>query len=194
MAQLVLRKSSSNEIVEGLRSIHEEIRDLFPELRNLLHLLLVIPSTSLTAERSFSLSKGLKSHLRSTMAKERLNNSRRNQRTIYYGKGKTKQFTKKSENCSPNCLIYCTYYLELFPELLNILHLLLVIPSTSLTAERSFSLSKGLKSHLRSTMAKERLNNLPTLHCYKYADKINVKDLCREFCCNSYCVSVFGKA
>ncbi|KAJ8886628.1 hypothetical protein PR048_012840 [Dryococelus australis] len=45
MAQLMPTKSSFSEIVEGLRSIHEETRKLCPEVLNILCLLLVIPTT-----------------------------------------------------------------------------------------------------------------------------------------------------
>ncbi|KAJ8898068.1 hypothetical protein PR048_003428 [Dryococelus australis] len=84
---------------------------------------------------------------------------------------------------------------EIFAEVLNILRLHLVIPATSATAERSFSLLKRLESYLRPTRTQKRLNHLAILHCYQYTvDKIDVKALCREFCWNPYRVSVFGKA
>ncbi|KAJ8869542.1 hypothetical protein PR048_028533, partial [Dryococelus australis] len=88
-----------------------------------------------------------------------------------------------------------TILLRSYPEVLNILRLL-VIPATSATAERLFSLFLMLlKSYFRSTMTHERLNNLAILHCYQdMVDKIDVRAFCREFCCNPCRVSVLGKA
>ena len=45
--------------------------------------------------------------------------------------------------------------------------LLLVMPATNSTSERSFSCMRHVKSYLRSTMTQERLNNLMILHVHK---------------------------
>lgn len=45
----------------------------YPNIKELLHLLCVLPVTSCTGERSFSSMKLLKSYLRTTMGQERLN-------------------------------------------------------------------------------------------------------------------------
>uniref|UniRef100_A0A1X7V0P6 TTF-type domain-containing protein n=1 Tax=Amphimedon queenslandica TaxID=400682 RepID=A0A1X7V0P6_AMPQE len=53
---------------------------------------------------------------------------------------------------------------ECFPHLLQVLQIAMTIGVTSASAERSFSSLKRLKTHLRSTMSQERLNNVSLLH------------------------------
>lgn len=48
----------------------------------------------------------------------------------------------------------------LFPQIHILLQLLLTLPLTSATAERSFSTLRRLKSYLRSTIGQSRLNGL----------------------------------
>ena len=50
----------------------------------------------------------------------------------------------------------CTYK-AFFPQVTRLVHLLLVIPATSATAERSFSSLRKIKTYLRTTMKQERL-------------------------------------
>ena len=50
-----------------------EVRSLFCEVERLLQLLLVVPASSATAERSFSCLRRLKTYLRTTMSQPRLN-------------------------------------------------------------------------------------------------------------------------
>lgn len=50
-----------------------------------------------------------------------------------------------------------------FPELLTLIKLVLTLPVTSVTAERSFSSMKRIKTYLRSTMKTDRLSNLTLL-------------------------------
>ena len=49
----------------------------------------------------------------------------------------------------------------------KLLKLLLVLPATNATSERTFSLMKIIKTYLRSTMKQERLNHLMILCTYK---------------------------
>ena len=51
----------------------------------------------------------------------------------------------------------------LFPHLVQLIQLLIVVPATSATAERSFS-CRRVKTWLRSTMSQTRLNNTVLLH------------------------------
>ena len=48
-----------------------------------------------------------------------------------------------------------------------LMKLLLVMPATNATSERSFSALRRIKSYLRATMLPEQLNSLLTLHIHK---------------------------
>lgn len=83
---------------------------------------------------------------------------------------------------------------SMFPTVFTVLRLLLVVPATSATAERSFSLLRRLKTYLRTTMSAHRLNHLALLHCYQEeVDGLNVSELIKKFVNNAYRLSVFGK-
>jgi hypothetical protein len=60
-------------VIEQFRVKSVEVRGLFDQLQLLMELLLVVPASSATAERSFSALRRLKTYLRSTMSQERLN-------------------------------------------------------------------------------------------------------------------------
>ena len=64
---------SVTEAVHQFRQKAKEVRLLFDEVERLFTFLLVVPTSSATAERSFSALKRLKSYLRTTMSQERLN-------------------------------------------------------------------------------------------------------------------------
>ena len=53
------------------------------------------------------------------------------------------------------------------PQVTKLLPLLLVVPATSATSERSFSSLRLLKTFLRTTMSQSRLNNLMLLYLLK---------------------------
>ena len=60
--------------------------------------------------------------------------------------------------------------------------LVLVMPATNATSERSFSAMRRVKSYLRLTMGQERLNYLMTLHVHKEsADSLNLVQIANEF-------------
>jgi hypothetical protein len=67
------RLESVAQVVEYASSLKKEIRELFPSVMALIHLLLLCPASSAEAERSFSSLRRLKTWLRSTMLQERLN-------------------------------------------------------------------------------------------------------------------------
>ena len=53
--------------------------------------------------------------------------------------------------------------------------LILVMPSTNASSERTFSAMRRVKSYLRSTMTQERLNHLMILHVHKeLTDKLDL--------------------
>lgn len=56
---------------------------------------------------------------------------------------------------------------QLLPEFNKLLRILLTIPSTTCTAERTFSFLKIIKTYLRSTMGQELLNNLALMYIYE---------------------------
>jgi len=55
----------------------------------------------------------------------------------------------------------------LFSEVTKLIKLILTIPTSAATAERSFSALKRLKTYLRSTMTQKRLTHLMILHVHK---------------------------
>lgn len=66
----------------------------------------------------------------------------------------------------------------LSPLYSKFVRLLLTIPGSSCTNERSFSLMNRIKTYLRSTMAQERLNDIAILATYKdMAENINMDEV-----------------
>ena len=57
-------------------------------------------------------------------------------------------------------------YKSIFPQTSRLLQLLLVMPATSATAERSFSSLRHVKTYLRTTMKQERLNHLMMIYIH----------------------------
>ena len=57
----------------------------------------------------------------------------------------------------------------------NVVQLVLLIPATTCTPERTFSVLRRLKTYLRSTMTQARLNHLAVIHCNKdIADSLDL--------------------
>lgn len=56
---------------------------------------------------------------------------------------------------------------ELYPNVCTCLHVLLSMPVSTATAERSFSSMRRLKTYLRSTMTTERMSGLGLLHIHR---------------------------
>ena len=70
----------------------------------------------------------------------------------------------------------------LFNQIDRLLHIILTVPVTTSTAERSFSTLRRLKTYLRSTMTQTMLNNLMMLHIHKdRTDKLDICDIAKEF-------------
>ena len=70
----------------------------------------------------------------------------------------------------------------LLNEVVTVMKLVLVMPATNATSERSFSAMRRVKSYLRSTMGQERLNYLMTLHVHKEStDSLNLVQVANEF-------------
>ena len=63
-----------------------------------------------------------------------------------------------------------------------LLKLLLVMPATNASSERTFSALWRVKTYLRTTMTQERLNNLMVLHVHQDAtDKLDLKTIANDF-------------
>ena len=68
------------------------------------------------------------------------------------------------------------------PNVSLLIQLLLVLPATSASAERSFSLQRRLKTWLRSRMTQVRYNALAQLHEHKdKTDKIDLIKIGNQF-------------
>ena len=73
---------------------------------------------------------------------------------------------------------------KFFPEVYKALKLYLSIPATSVTAERSFSCLKLLKTCLRSTMTNDRLNDLGVVKMNNHKNtgfNLNINDIIDNF-------------
>jgi len=80
-------------------------------------------------------------------------------------------FLRKNEWC-----------MGLIPEYVKFIKLLMTIPGSSCTNERSFSVLRRLKNYLRTTMLQDRLNHVAILHIYNdITDKLDIEILMDKF-------------
>ena len=81
-----------------------------------------------------------------------------------------------------------------FKQICWIVCLILVMPSTNASSERSFSAMKRLKTYLRSKMGQSRLNHLMVLNTYKeMLDSMDIVSVADEFVqANEHRLHVFG--
>ena len=64
----------------------------------------------------------------------------------------------------------------------RVFQLLLVLPATNATSERSFSALRRIKSYLRTTMTQSRLNHLMILHYHQdLCDKLDIDSVGNEY-------------
>lgn len=78
-------------------------------------------------------------------------------------------------NSTPDAMI-------ILREVVRLVQLLLVLPASSATAERSFSALRRLKSYLRSTITQERLNYLMLLHYHRERlDNMQLEEAAQDF-------------
>ena len=106
-------------------------------------------------------------------------------------------------NQTPNLTIFDikSYLLSLSPGQLSLLsqvkrlmQLLLIMPATNASSERSFSALRRVKSYLRTTMTQERLNYLMLLHVHKErTDSLDLKLLVNDFICSDHRSNIFAK-
>lgn len=71
----------------------------------------------------------------------------------------------KKRNAQELCkMLYTNDLIDIYPNVTTALRMYLCTFATNCTAERSFSASKRVKSHLRSTLESDRLNATSILH------------------------------
>ena len=84
---------------------------------------------------------------------------------------------------------------QLLDQVCRVLMIILVMPATNATSERSFSALRRVKNYLRSTMTQQRLNNLMVLHVHKErTSDLSEVDICNDFVADSETrLRIFGK-
>ena len=71
---------------------------------------------------------------------------------------------------------------SLLSQVCIVLKLILIMPASNATSERSFSALRRVKTYLRNTMSQQRLNNLLVLHVHKdIIDTVNLKSIANDF-------------
>lgn len=84
--------------------------------------------------------------------------------------------------------------LSLMNNVVVLLKLILVMPATNATSERSFSALRRLKTYLRSTMSQPRLNHLMLLHVHREeTDNLNLEAVANDFVSLRQRETIFGK-
>jgi len=74
----------------------------------------------------------------------------------------------------------CIRELTLYPNIYRCIEILLCMPASSASAERSFSVMRRLKTYLRATMGGERMSSLALLHAYRERE-IDIDMVVSEF-------------
>ena len=70
----------------------------------------------------------------------------------------------------------------MLPEVTKLAKLLIVLPATNATSERSFSALKRIKTYLRNTTSGNRLNHCMLLHVHcKKTDQLKMIKIAKEF-------------
>ena len=71
---------------------------------------------------------------------------------------------------------------ELLSEVCKLARLILVMPATNASRERSFSSMRRLKTYLRNTMCQSRLNHVMLLNIHQEKlDALSMDDIAEEF-------------
>lgn len=84
---------------------------------------------------------------------------------------------------------------QMFSEVVKLAKILMTIPVSTATAERSFSALRRLKTYLRTTMTQQRLNNVALAHCHKEKlDMVKMNLVAKDFVsANDRRLGFFGK-
>jgi hypothetical protein len=90
----------------------------------------------------------------------------------------------RSFSCDQQCLM---------PQLKKLITLILVMPATNATSERSFSCLRRVKTYLRTTMTQKRLNHMMMLHTHiSWVDKLDLIQIANLFVNNEHRSKMFG--
>lgn len=83
---------------------------------------------------------------------------------------------------------------SLLSQVCTVLRLILIMPATNATSERSFCALRRVKTYLRNTMSQQRMNNLMLLHVHKdITDGLDLKSVANDFVADSdHRLSMFG--
>lgn len=85
---------------------------------------------------------------------------------------------------------------DLIGQVMKLAKLILVMPATNATSERSFSALRRVKTYLRTTMSQNRLNHLMMVYTHKYqAGELDMLDIANEFVSGNeqHRLEVFGR-
>ena len=75
-----------------------------------------------------------------------------------------------------------THQRTLLSSVCHLFQLLMILPATNATSERSFSALRRIKSYMRSTMTQARLNHLMVLHYNQdMTDNLDLKYIANEY-------------
>ena len=113
------------------------------------------------------------------------------------------EFQQTNMSCCANLTIFdirdhfrslTSAHKTLLDQVGKVLQLILVMPATNATSERSFSGLRRVKTYLRSTMKQERLNNLMIIHTHKErTDLMDLKQVANDFVRdNEHRLRIFG--
>ena len=108
---------------------------------------------------------------------------------------KTNHITVSLESCLKYLTDLSPAMQAFYSEVCKVARLLMVMPATNATSERSFSVMRRLKSYLRSTMGQSRLNHIMLLNIYKeQLDMLDLTVVANEFVSGSeHRLRFFGK-
>lgn len=101
-------------------------------------------------------------------------------RNIMLDVAKAKNFNISSVSDAIDFLKQEVYLQDLVPEIVKLIKIMLTVPVSSCTAERSFSALGRLKTFLRSTMTQTRLNDVALLNVHKQ-EEINIENIANKF-------------
>ena len=85
--------------------------------------------------------------------------------------------------------------MSIYSEIVILVELILVMPATNATSERSFSALRRIKTYLRTTMSQQRLNDLMILYVHRDSlDELDMDMIGEDFVAASSeaRVTVFG--